>query len=52
MKDKKTHLRPFIFGTNLMMLPTQESSEKNDEISILVAIVLIITLIAVITIIL
>lgn len=44
MKDKKTHLRPFIFGTNLMMLPIKTSS-KNESNGAAVAIVVVVALV-------
>ena len=45
MKDKKTHLRPFIFGTNFMMLPIKISS-KNESNGVAVAVVVIVALVS------
>lgn len=51
MKDKKTHLRPFIFGTNLMMLPTKTSSKDESDggaVAVVVIVALVSMLIAII----
>ena len=50
MKDKKTHLRPFIFGTNLMMLPIETSSkdESGGAVAVVVGVALVAMLIAII----
>lgn len=47
MKDKKTHLRPFIFGTNLMMLPIKISSKnESNGVAVAVAVVVIVALVS------
>lgn len=51
MKDKKTHLRPFIFGTNLMMLPIETSSKDESDggvVAVVVVVALALMLIAII----